>query len=82
MGQLIESQLTNVRICVTSRPETDIKAVLEPLTFHSISVRGERANAGYRELYQVGRQRGSPRRWKQEDKQLVIDVLTERADGM
>jgi len=22
------------------------------------------------------------RRWKEEDKQLVIDVLTERADGM
>ena len=22
------------------------------------------------------------RRWKQDDKQLVIDILTERADGM
>jgi len=31
--QLIESQLSNPCICVTSRPETDIKVVLEPLDF-------------------------------------------------
>ena len=36
LGNLIVSQLPNVRICVTSRPEIDIKRVLEPLTFHSL----------------------------------------------
>ncbi len=40
--QLVESQLANLHICVTSRPETDIKIVLDPLTFHSISIHNER----------------------------------------
>jgi len=39
LEQLINSQHTNLRICVTSRRETDIKAVLEPLTFRSVSLR-------------------------------------------
>ena len=39
--ELIDSQLPNLRMCVTSRPETDIKAVLEPMTFSSISLHDE-----------------------------------------
>jgi hypothetical protein len=84
VGQLTESRLTNMRICVTSRPETDIKAVLEPLTFHSISIHDEGGQMQDIENYIRSVVNTDPknRRWKQEDKQLVIDVLTERADGM
>lgn len=41
LEDLIHSQLPNLRICVTSRPEIDIKRVLDPLTFHSISLHDE-----------------------------------------
>ncbi len=82
--QLVQSRLTNLRICVTSRPETDIKVVLEPLTFHSISIHDERGQMEDIENYIRSVVTTDPknRRWKAEDKQLVIDVLTERADGM
>jgi len=84
VGQLIESQLTNLRLCVTSRPETDIKVVLEPLTFRTVSIHDERGQmediANY--IRSVVNTDPKNRRWKDEDKQLVIDGLTKRADGM
>jgi len=82
--QLIESRLTNLWLCVTSRPETDIKVVLEPLTFRSISIHNERGQMEDIENYIKSVVNTDPknRKWKQEDKQMVIDVLTERADGM
>jgi len=39
---LVDSNLTNLRICVTSRPEADIKIVLQPLAFRSVSIQEER----------------------------------------
>src|SRR6266850_753917 len=50
-----------------------------PFRFHT---RRARTIRGYRELYQVNHQHGSKvPRWRDEDKQLVIDVLTEHAYG-
>ena len=82
--QLVELRLPNLRICVTSRPETDLKAVLEPITFRSISIHDERGQMEDIENYVRSVINSDPknRQWTQEDKQLVIDVLTERADGM
>ena len=82
--QLVESQFANLRICVTSRPETDIKIVLDPLTFHSVSIHDERGQMEDIENFikSVVNTDTQNRRWKQEDKQLVIDVLTESANGM
>ena len=82
--QLVESRLTNLRLCVTSRPEMDIKTVLEPLTFRSISIHNERGQMEDIENYIRSVVNGDPknRRWKREDKELVIKVLIERADGM
>jgi hypothetical protein len=82
--QLIESRLANLRLCVTSRPEVDIKTVLEPLTFRSISIHDESGQMEDIKNYIRSIVNTDPknRRWKQEDKQLVIDVLTERANGM
>jgi hypothetical protein len=80
---LVDSQLPNLRICVTSRPEADIKPVLGPLTFRSVSLHSE---SGQREdienyIKSVVNTNRSMRRWKAEHKQLVIELLTERADG-
>jgi hypothetical protein len=81
---IVELRLTNLRICVTSRPETDIKAVLEPLTFRSVSIHDERGQMEDIEKYirSVINTDSRNRKWKPEDKELVIDVRTERADGM
>jgi len=84
LKQLIDSQVQNLRICVTSRPETDIKVVLEPLSFSSISLHDE---SGQKEdiknyIKSIVGMHENMRRWKPEHKELVIDVLTERADGM
>ena len=82
--QLVESRFANLRLCVTSRPETDIKAILEPLTFRSISIHDASGQIEDIENYikSVVNTYPKNRSWKKEDKQLVIDVLTKRADGM
>jgi hypothetical protein len=84
LEDLIDSKFTNLRICVTSRPEADIKVVLEPLTSRSVSIHDESGQRDDIENYvkfTVNSHR-KMRRWKPEHKQLVIDALTERADGM
>jgi hypothetical protein len=82
--QLIESRVANLRVCVTSRPEIDIKVILEPLTFRSISIHDESGQIQDIEYYIRSIVDSDPknRRWKQEDKQLAIDHLTRYADGM
>jgi hypothetical protein len=84
LEDLIDSQLSNLRICITSRPEADIKTVLEPLSFRSVSLHEERGQKEDIENYikSVVNTNRSMRRWKQDHKQLVIDVLIKRADGM
>ena len=84
LEELINSQAQNLRICVTSRPEVDIKVVLEPLSFRSISLHDE---SGQKEdiknyIKSIVSTHKKMQRWKPEHKELVIDVLTERADGM
>jgi hypothetical protein len=84
LEDLVDSQMPNLRICVTSRPEADIKSILEPLTFRSVSLHEEQGQKEDIEYYikSVVNANRSMRRWRPEHKQLVIDVLTERADGM
>jgi len=82
--ELIDLQLANLRICVTSRLETDIKALLEPLAFQSVSLHDESGQMEDIENYIKSVIKKDPRnrKWKAEDKQLVIDVLVRNADGM
>ena len=84
LDNLIDSQFPNLRICITSRPESDIRIVLEPLTFRSISLHDESGQMEDIENFikSVVNNSRKMRRWKPEHKQLVIDVLTKRADGM
>ena len=81
---LVNSKLPSLRICVTSRPEIDIKSILEPLTFCSVSLHDESGQKEDIEKYikSIVNTDRRMRRWTSEHKQLVIDVLTERADGM
>jgi hypothetical protein len=81
---LVEEQLPNLRICVTSRPEVDIKAILEPLAFRSVSLHDESGQKKdiIKYIESIVNTNGNMKKWNAEQKQLVIDVLTEKADGM
>jgi hypothetical protein len=81
---IVNLKLGNVHLCVASRPEMDIRVVLEPLTSLKISLHDEK---GQKEdiiayIKYVVRSDRSMRRWKEEDKQLAIDTLSDKADGM
>ena len=84
LEDLVDSKFPNLRICVTSRPETDIKPILETLTFRSVSLHDESGQKEDIENYikSIVNTDRRMRRWTPVHKQLVIDVLTERADGM
>jgi hypothetical protein len=84
--ELVGLNLRELHICTTSRPEVDIRAVLEPLVFHSVSLHDEDGQQTDITDYVRNVVNSSPsaamRRWRDEDKNLVIETLTERADGM
>jgi len=82
--ELVDLQLPNLRICVTSRPETDIKTLLEPSAFRSVSLHDEIGHMEDIERYIkfVVNKESRNRRWKAEDKQRVINVLIKNAGGM
>ena len=81
---LVDLRLPNLRICLTSRPEVDIKAILEPLGFDSISLHDEEGQKQDILNYVQSVVHSDPktRRWREGDKQLVIDVLSDKANGM
>ena len=84
--ELVELCLPSVHICVTSRPEIDIRNVLEPLTLHRVSLHDQSGQkediADYVRSVVYSRSEQIMRRWRTEDKELVIKSLSERADGM
>ena len=86
MKELVDLDVQELHICITSRPEVDIRAVLEPLASHSISLHDESGQKTDIADYVRSVVNSSPstamRTWRVEDKKLVIDSLTERADGM
>jgi ankyrin repeat protein len=81
---LVESRLPNLRICVTSRPEADILESLGPLATHTVSLHdedGQKQDIVDHVTFVVHSDRRM-RKWRVEDKKLVIDTLSEKADGM
>jgi hypothetical protein len=84
VGELVGLHLPNLHICVTSRPEHDIQAVLKHLTQRPVSLHDETGQqqdiANYVSSFVHSNQR--MRRWREEDKNLVIKTLSEQADGM
>jgi len=81
---LIELQLPHVHFCVTSRPEIDIRDALDPLVNYNMALHDQ---AGQNQdilnyindfvLFDP-----SVRRWREEDKQLVIETLAKKSGGM
>ena len=84
--ELVELRLLNVYVCVTSRPEIDIREVLEPLTSRRVCLHDQ---TGQKEditnyIRSVVYSDSEPimKKWRTEDKEVVIEMLSERADGM
>jgi len=84
LEDLVEAQLPNLRICVTSRPEVDIMAILGPLAFRSVSLHDESGQKKdiIKYIESIVDTNTNMQNWNLEHKQLVIDVLTKKADGM
>jgi hypothetical protein len=76
--------LPNLRICVTSRPEIDIKNVLGPLASSAVSLHDESGQK--RDIYDYVRNSvysdKKMRRWRNDEKELVIWELSNKVDGM
>jgi len=83
---LLRSNHPNLFMCITSRPEQDIHAALNALTSPSSRV-SLQEESGQREdinnyIRSFVRSDKAMRRWREEDKELVINTLSERAFGM
>ena len=81
---LVGMRFPNLHICVTSRPEIDIQTILQPLTYLRVSLHNQTGQKKDIVDYvtSVVSSDMKMRRWREEDRKLVIETLTERADGM
>ncbi|KAH9053687.1 hypothetical protein EDB87DRAFT_1690062 [Lactarius vividus] len=81
---LVGLKLSSLHLCITSRPEIDIRNVLAPLAAHQISLHDESgqnadiANYVSSVVYSDSRMR----RWRAKERDLVIGTLSDKADGM
>ena len=82
--EIVGLKLPNVHLCVASRPEMDIRVVLEPLTSFKISLHDESGQKDdiIKYINSVVHTDRRMRRWREEDQNLVIDALSKNADGM
>jgi hypothetical protein len=84
VDKLISLRLRHVRFCFTSRPEVDIRSSLEHLTSHCVSLHDQ---GGQRKdiidyIKYVIESDSKMKKWREEDKELVIDTLAQKAQGM
>ena len=83
LESLVRLGLPNLRICVTSRLEFDIKAVLEPLA-STVLLQDEIGQmkdiSDYVRNYVYSDEK--MRRWRPDLKELVVEELSKKADGM
>ena len=84
--ELVGLHLSNLRLCITSRPNIDIRNSLEPLTSISnrISLHDEDGQkkdiADY--VSSVVHSDKKLTSWRKRDKELVVKTLSDRAGGM
>ena len=84
--ELVSLHLSSLRICATSRPEANISSALKDIASCSVSLQDQSGQKKDIEEY-IKSVVYSPsdtimRRWREDDKDLVVQKLSERADGM
>jgi hypothetical protein len=86
LKELVDLGNPKLHICITSRPEIDIRNAIEPLTSLRVSLHDQTGQkeeiAEYVRSIVYSNSDTNMKRWKKEDKELVIKTLAERADGM
>ena len=82
--ELVELSLPNLHLCVTSRPEIDIRTALEPLTSRQVSLHDQTGQKKDIVEYVRSVVRSDARigKWRDDDQNLVIETLSDKADGM
>ncbi|KAI9432201.1 hypothetical protein H4582DRAFT_1821458, partial [Lactarius indigo] len=82
--ELVGLKLSNLHLCITSRPEIDIRNALGPLAAHRISLHDESGQnadiANY--VSSVVHSDSRMRRWRAEERDMVVGTLSAKADGM
>ena len=83
LGGLACMGLRNLHMCVTSRPEGDIKRALQPLPHNAVSLHDETGQMKDISDYVSGIAY-SDKMWRLRDgeKKLVVEELSNKADGM
>ncbi|KAI9436579.1 hypothetical protein H4582DRAFT_1816479 [Lactarius indigo] len=83
---LVNLHLPHLHICVTSRPEFDIRATLVPLALHSVSLHDQSGQKNdiidYVRSVVYSDSETMMKKWREGDKKMVVDALSEKADGM
>jgi hypothetical protein len=81
---LFKSHLANLHFCITSRPEVDIEEALGPMASYSLSLHDEAGQQRDILDYIVSAVQSDRkmRKWRAADRELVIDTLSQQADGM
>ena len=84
LRDLVGLRRPNLHICVTSRPEIDILSALESLALFSLSIHGQDGQEKDIEDYvrSVVYSDSRLKKWRDDDKEMVIETLSEKADGM
>ncbi|KAH9073531.1 ankyrin repeat-containing domain protein [Lactarius deliciosus] len=84
--ELVDLHLPHLHICVTSRPEFDIRATLTPLAHHRVSLHDESGQkkdiVNYLNSVVYSDSETMMKRWREDDKKMVVEALSEKADGM
>jgi hypothetical protein len=83
MEELVDLKLPGLHLCVASRPEIDIRMALGPLTHLQISLHDD---SGQKEdiiayIKDVVHSDRRMQRWRKEDQDLVVEKLSQNADG-
>jgi hypothetical protein len=79
--ELVGLRLPNLRLCITSRPELDIRIIIQHLATQKISLHDESGQNRDINTY-IDFVVQSVKHWRDDDKKMVINKLTEDADGM
>ena len=84
LKELVELRHPNLRLCVTSRPEYDIRTTLEPLATQQVSLHDEDGQKRDINDYitSVVHSDVKMKKWRDAEKDMVIEKLTAKADGM
>ena len=82
--ELVELSLSHLHLCVTSRPEIDIRTSLEPLTSRQVSLHDQTGQKKdiIEYIRSVVLSDARMGKWRDDDQNLVIETLSDRADGM